>query len=219
MIKFMTSEPRIKQALQWWFYREFLKLFLESEKVRDDLLQESFTIRRNLDLLVTDKLSLSVKEVQPYINKIDNFHHSLVQLSDRLCPISIQDSLPLCIECLLEPWINSYPHLDFQVNMPISWRIEEPECSWIILRVLEELLSITLPETEILLPIYIHITLKQIGSIALLAVKISYPDLSTLIFYSHLPELEYIYDIFKFLISGKSSYFHKNLMSTWHFYW
>ena len=94
----MTSEPRIKQALQWWFYREFLKLFLESEKVRDDLLQESFTIRRNLDLLVMDKLSLSVTEIQAHIKKIDNFHHSLVQLSDRLCPISIQDSLPLCIE-------------------------------------------------------------------------------------------------------------------------
>jgi hypothetical protein len=103
--------------------------------------------------------------------------------------------------------------------MPISWRIEEPECSWIILRVLEELLRITLPETEILLPIYIHVTLKQIGSIALLAVKISYPDLSTFIFYSHLPELEYIYDIFKLLISGKCFYFHKNLISNWHFYW
>jgi hypothetical protein len=215
----MTSEPRIKQALQWWFYREFLKLFLESEKVRDDLLQESFTIRRNLDLLVMDKLSLSVTEIQAHIKKIDNFHHSLVQLSDRLCPISIQDSLPLCIECLLEPWINSYPHLDFQVNMPISWRIEETERSWIILRILEELLRITLPETEILLPIYIHVTLKEIGSIALLAVKISYPDLSTLIFYSHLPELEYLYDIFKLLISGKCSFFHKHLMSTWHFYW
>jgi hypothetical protein len=215
----MTSEQRIQQALQWWFYREFWKLFLESEKIRDDLLQESFTIRRNLDLLSRDNLSLPETAIQAYIQKIDKFHHSLVQLSDRLCPISIQDSLPLSIECLLEPWIDSHPHLNFQINMPVYWRIEEPERSWIILRVLEELLRITLPETEILLPIYIHVTLKEIGSIALLAVKISYPDMSTLIFYSHLPELEYLYDIFKLLISGKCSFFHKHLMSIWHFYW
>ncbi|MBD2442843.1 hypothetical protein H6G25_06440 [Dolichospermum sp. FACHB-1091] len=215
----MTSEQRIQQALQWWFYREFWKLFLESEEIRDDLLQESFTIRRNLDLLSRDNLSLPETAIQAYIQKIDNFHHSLVQLSDRLCPISIQDSLPLSIECLLERWIDSHPHLNFQINMPVYWRIEEPERSWIILRVLEELLRITLPETGILLPIYIHVTLKEIGSIALLAVKISYPDMSTLIFYSHLPELEYLYDIFKLLISGKCSFFHKHLMSRWHFYW
>ncbi|MEI6444105.1 MAG: hypothetical protein WCO29_13505 [Nostocales cyanobacterium ELA583] len=215
----MTSNQRIQQALQWWFYREFWKLFLESEKIRDDLLQESFTIRRNLDLLIIDNLSLSVTKIQAHIKTIDNFHHSLVQLSDRLCPISIQDSLPLSIECLLESWINSHFNLDFQINMPVYWRIEQPEHSWIVLRVLEELLRITLPESEIILPIDIHITLKQIGSIGLLAVKISYPDISTLIFYSHVPELEYLYDSFKFLIAGKCSYYNKNLVSTWHFYW
>jgi len=215
----MTSDQSIQKALQWWFYREFLKLFLESEKIREDLLQESFTIRRNLDLLTIDNLSLSFTKIQAHSKKIDNFHHSLVELSDRLCPISIQDSLPLSIECLLEPWIDSHPHVNFQINMPVYWRIEEPKCSWIIIRVLEELLRITLPETEILLSIYIHITLKQIGSIGLLAVKISYPDMSTLIFYSHLPELEHLYNSFKFLISGKCSYFNKNLMSIWHFYW
>ena len=117
MIPFMTSNNKIQQALQWWFYREFLKLFLESEKIRDDLLQESFTIRRDLDLLIIDNLNLSVTRIPAYIRKIDNFHHSLVQLSDRLCPIYIQDSLPLSIECLLEQWINSHPYLDFQINI------------------------------------------------------------------------------------------------------
>jgi hypothetical protein len=53
--------------------------------------------------------------------------------------------------------------------MPVYWPIEEPERSWIIIRILEELLRITLPETEILLPIYIHITLKQIKSIDFLS--------------------------------------------------
>jgi hypothetical protein len=219
MTPFMTYNAKIQQALQWWFYREFWKLFWESEKIRDDLLQESFIIRRNLDLLTRDNLSLSGSEIKAYIRKIDEFHHSLVQLSDRLCPISIQDSLPLSIECLLDPWLKSRPDLDFEINMPINWRIEAPEHNWIILRILEELLRVTLPETEILRPIYIHISLKEIENIGLLSIEISYPDISTLIFYSHAPELEHLYNSFDLLTSGKCSYFHKKLMSIWHFYW
>ena len=141
----MTSDLRIQQALQWWFSRQFLKLFLEAEKIRDDLLQESFTIRRNLDLLAKDNLSLSTNKTQEYLKQIDNFHHSFVQLSDRLFPASIQDSLPLSIECLLEPWLTSNPHLYFHFDMPLYWRYEQAERSLIVLTILEELLRITFP--------------------------------------------------------------------------
>ncbi|MTJ45762.1 hypothetical protein FJR39_22660 [Dolichospermum flos-aquae UHCC 0037] len=41
--------------------------------------------------------------------------------------------------------------------------------------------------------------------------KISDPDISTLIFYSHLLELEHLYNSFKFLISGKCFYLTKTL--------
>ena len=66
----MTLDQKIQQALHWWFYREFLKLFLESEQIRDDLLQESFKIRRNLDLLAINNQHLSGKKIQAYIQKI-----------------------------------------------------------------------------------------------------------------------------------------------------
>ncbi|WP_143046384.1 hypothetical protein [Trichormus sp. NMC-1] len=215
----MTSEEMIQKALQWWSYRQSIKLFLEAERIRDGLLQESFIIRRSLDVLMIDNLSLSIDGIQEHIKKVDNFHHSLVQLSDRLCPTLIQDSLPLSIEYLLEPWLSSHPHLYFHIDMPDYWRHEPTEYSLIILRILEELLILALPESELLIAFSVYIKLRQIGNMGQLVVKISYPDISTLIFHSQLPELEYLYHSFKFLISGKCLYYKRNLRSSWHFYW
>ncbi|WP_016953575.1 hypothetical protein [Anabaena sp. PCC 7108] len=215
----MTSEKMIQKALQWWSYRQAIKLFLEAEKIRDGLLQESFTIRRSLDVLAIDNLSLSIDEIQECSKKIENFHHSLVQLSDRLCPTFIQDSLPLSIEYLLEPWLSFYPHSYFHIDMPDYWRYEPIECSLIILRALEELLIITLPKSESLIAFSMYIRLKKIRNMGQLVVKISYPDISTLILHSQLPELEYLYHSFNFLISGKCLHYNNNLRSFWHFYW
>ncbi|WP_413173308.1 hypothetical protein [Anabaena azotica] len=213
----MTYEQRIQQALQWWSYRQSIKLFLEAEKIRDSLLQESFTIRRSLDVLKIDKLNLSINKILEYIQKIDHFHHSLVQLSDRLCPVYIQDSLPLSIQSLLDPWLVSNPHVYFHIDMPVSWRNEPVECSFIILRALEELLTITLPKFST--AISIHISLKEKEQTGELSVHITYPDISTMMFYSNLPELKYLSDSVQFLISGKCFYKIRNLRIAWYFSW
>ncbi|AFZ60342.1 hypothetical protein H6G54_14725 [Anabaena cylindrica FACHB-243] len=213
----MTYEHRIKQALQWWSYRQFVKLFLEAEKIRDGLLQESFTIRRSLDALEIGDLNLSINKISDYIKKIDNFHHSLVQLSDRLCPVYIQDSLPFSIQCLLDPWLASNPHLYFHIDLPIYWRQEPIEYSVIILRTLEELLSITIPKLSTQVSVYISLKLKK--NTGKLKVKITDPDISTLIYYSNLPELKYLSDSFEFLLSGKCFYNSSNLKIVWCFCW
>jgi hypothetical protein len=59
----MTYEQKIKQALQWWSYRQSIRLFLEAEKIRDSLLQESFIILRSLDLLKIDDRNLSINKI------------------------------------------------------------------------------------------------------------------------------------------------------------
>ncbi|WP_341530779.1 hypothetical protein WKK05_16810 [Nostoc sp. UHCC 0302] len=213
----MTSYHKIQQALQWWSSRQSMKLFLEAEKIRDGLLQESFTIRRSLDLLAIDNLNLSLTKTQECLKKVDNFYHSLVQLSDRLFPAYIQDSLPLAIEFSLEQWIASNSHLDFHIDMPIYWRYESADRSLIVLRALEELLAITLP--EVLIPTSVFISLKQQENISQLIVKITYTDLSTLVFYSSFTELEYLCESFRFLTSGKCYFSRHNLSVTYYFSW
>jgi hypothetical protein len=216
-VRFLKYYHRTQEALQWWASRESSKLFLEAEKIRDGLLQESFTIRRSLEMLTVDNLQLSAKQTQECLKKIDTFHDSLAQLSDRLFPAYLQDSLPLAIQSLLEPWIASRNHIYFHVDMPDCWRHEPAEGSLIVLRALEELLRITLP--EVLTPISIYITLKQQGNIAQLLVQITYPDVSNLVFYSSLPELAHLCESFKFLTSGKCFCRTKNLSVTWYFCW
>ncbi|MFN6567889.1 hypothetical protein [Dendronalium sp. ChiSLP03b] len=217
LVQFLIFYYRIQQALQWWHYRQSIKLFLEAEKIRDELLQETFTIRCNLYLLTLENMSISSTKTQEYLDKIDNLHHSLVKLSDRLFPAFLQDSLPLAIECLLERWVASNPHIHFQSDMPLDWRHEPVERSLLVLMSLEELLTIIL--SEILASVSINFTLKKKKNLGELKIQINYPDVSTFVFNSNLPELKYLCETFRFLTSGKCLYRTQNLRVTWYFIW
>ncbi|MBD2135063.1 hypothetical protein H6F47_22260 [Sphaerospermopsis sp. FACHB-1094] len=213
----MTYEQSIQEALQWWSYRQSIKLFGEAEKIRDSLLQETFAIRRSLDVLKIDHPNLLIQNCYEHTKKIDNFHHSLVQLSDRLCPVYIQESLPLSIQCLLEPWVLSNTHIYFHIDMPAYWQRESLEGSLIILRALEELLRITLRENFTPIAIYISLQLKE--NTKKLTVRITYSDLSNLTSYSYLPELNYLSDSLEFLMSGQCFYNSSNHRIAWYFCW
>ncbi|MCC5617836.1 hypothetical protein LC605_22660 [Nostoc sp. CHAB 5836] len=217
LVMLLKTYYSIQQALQWWSYRHSLKLFLEASKIHEGLLQESFTIRRSLELLAQDHLNLTISKIQEYLKQADNFHHALVELSDRLFPVYIQDSLPLAIECLLEQWLTSNSHLCFHFDIPAYWRYEPVERSLIVLRALEELLILTLPNVSA--PISVFISLKQQKKIGQLVVQITYPDRSTIIFYSNSIELEYLCQSFRFLTSGKCFCRKDNLKITYYFYW
>jgi hypothetical protein len=194
-----------------------MKLFQEAKEIRDGLLQESFTMRRSLDLFSQSNLYLPINKTQEYLKQADNFYHALVKLSDRLFPAYLQDSLPLAIECLLEPWLTSKSYLSFHLDMPLSWRQESVDLSLIILRSLEELLLITLPEVSVNTSVFID--LKQKNNQHQLIVHINYPDVSTRNFYSNLKELQYLCTSFRFLTSRKC-YCHKyNRSISFHFYW
>ncbi|PMB39593.1 hypothetical protein CEN47_04780 [Fischerella thermalis CCMEE 5319] len=208
---------KTQQALQWWSCRQSLKMFLEAEKIRDGILQESFTIRRSLELLPGGNLDLSTSQTQELLKRFDNFHQSLVQLSDRLFPAYIQDNFPLAIQHLLEPWFTSHSQICFDLDMPKSWRHESVDRSLIILRTLEELLKISLP--EVLAQVSIYICLQQQANLGKLVLQITYPDISTLIFYKNLPEREFICKTFRFLTSGKCFCCINNLSLVCYLYW
>ncbi|WP_248277304.1 hypothetical protein [Brasilonema octagenarum] len=216
-IWFVRSYYRTQHALQWWSCRQSLKLFLEAEIIRDNLLQEFFTIRRSLELLPVENQGLSFCQTQECLTKTNSFHLSLAQLSDRLFPAYLQDSLPLAIESTIEPWVHSHPHLYFDIEMPKSWRHEPAESSLIVLRTLEELLAITVP--EVVTELSINISLKQLENLGQLMVKITYPDVSALSFYSSLPELSYLCETFRFLTSGKTFRQSNSNSVAWYFCW
>ncbi|WP_427161059.1 hypothetical protein ACQFX9_05465 [Aliinostoc sp. HNIBRCY26] len=214
---FVKSYHRIQQSLQWWSLRQSLKLFMEAEKIREELLQELFTFRRNLELSALDNEELSSEKTQAYVQQIDYLHRSLAKLSDRLFPSYLQDNFPLAIEDLLEQWIVSHPHLEFHLSMPFTWRYESAEHSLIVLNALEELFTITLP--DLLTPRAINISLEQRQNLAQLIVTMTYSDISMLVPYTHWRELDYLCESFRALTAGKLFYRRNNLMVAYYFYW
>ncbi|MDJ0735871.1 MAG: hypothetical protein QNJ47_17710 [Nostocaceae cyanobacterium] len=208
---------KIQQALQWWSGRQSMRFFREAEKIRNGLLQESFSIRRRLELLQLNNQELSNNTIQELLQKIDIWHQSLVQLSNYLFPDSLEHNLPLAIQLLLEQWLISHSHLYLNLNIPTYWRQEAAERSLIVLIALDELLRITLPEAVI--PIFIYLTLKLSENIGQMIVEINYPNVSTLIFYSHARELLYLSASFSFLTSGRCFLRRNNLTLTCNFFW
>ena len=213
----LDSYRRTQKALRWWYYRQASKLSLEAEQIRDSLLQESFTIRRHLETLTTDNLDLSINKAQDCLVKVDNLHQSLTQLSERLFPIYLQYSFPCAIQCLLESWIVTYPHLRCYTDMPSLWRHETVENSLIVFTTIDELFRISLP--DVLTQISIYITLKQHCKTRRIMVKIIYPDESTFTSHSKTAEQKHLCHSFQSLTSGKCFFESKNLSYCWYLHW
>jgi hypothetical protein len=131
--------------------------------------------------------------------------------------VYIQDSLPLSIQCLLDSWVTSNPHIYFHIDLPKYWQNESMECSLIILMALEELLKITLQEIPPIIATYIG--LKNQENARQLMVKFTYSELSNPMLYSDLPELKYLSDSLEFLIAGKCFYHSNNFRMAWQFSW
>jgi len=213
----LKSYLKTRQALQWWQERQVLQLSQEAKNIRDGLLQESFTIRRSLELLPVDDLELLVKKNRDCLEKLDNFHHSLSQLSDRLSPAYIEDSLPLAIQSVVEQWQAQYPKLHLHLDLPNHWRHESHHQSMLILRVLEELLQITL--SDLLADIAIHITLSPKENLGELLIHISDDRTADNLSYSSLKQLKYLRQIFQTLMPGKCCYRQHNIAIDWSLIW
>ncbi|MEB3178461.1 MAG: hypothetical protein VKL59_05380 [Nostocaceae cyanobacterium] len=214
---FVGSFLRARKALQWWSQRQAQHLSVEAEKIRDGLLQENFSIRRNLEMAILDNAALSSESSEDYLQTMEQLYYSLKELSDRLSPEYIYDSLPLAIQGVLEPWLKRYPQLNLKIDTPINWRHESPDRSILIVRTLEELLKIILP--DVLTNISIYFTLKLEGDMAELMVKVTYPDISTRISCSSSQDLEYLRETFQFLTPGKCCYIKQDLSLGCYFRW
>ena len=212
----IVSYFRAQRALQWWYHRQSIQLRYQAEKIRDELLQESFTIRRNLELSLVDPVRNLEKLEQDSLLKIEQLHCSLEQLSDCLSPPYIEEDLSLAIQFMLERWRSHDSQLDLKVELPAGWRYESPESIRVILMTLDELLQVSLlPSTATSL----YVNLKLQGDVGELIVQISYPDTATLSNYLKLKDLEYLNQTFRFLTSGACFCRKKNLQVIWIFRW
>ena len=128
--------------LRWWQQKQMTNLRQEADSIRNGVLQEVFAIRRRLELCAEspgdrdcDRFSLACapRTVELGLEKI---HASLSQLSDRLDPPYVQDSLPLAIGYAADQWKAALP---ITTHLPQTWPPEPAMQSHLLLTFLNAL--------------------------------------------------------------------------------
>lgn len=213
----LVSYYRTQQALFWWNSRQWIKMCQQGEVIRNGLLQESFIIRRHLELSSINCPESQQQEEQYYLATIEKFHYSLKELSDYLCVGHIDDSLPLAIKSLLTGWKSRIPALHLELELPTEWHHESHFISRVILVVLEELLQMTL--SDISSSVFIFISLKPREHFSELMVQIIGLDVSKLTFKSRSTQSDHLRRAFQFLTFGECFHHRNKDTEIWYFRW
>lgn len=216
-LRFIRSYLKTQKALQWWSKRQSMQLLQESHQVRDQLLQESFILRRSIERDLAENAELLPQNHQAWLNQLEQFHHSLEKLSDRLVPAYTEDSLPIAIQCLIKSWQIRNPPVKFQLDLPTGWRQEQPERNLLIIKILDELLKINLANNSKKMLINIYLSLQSNAN--QLIIKANYYDNTNLINSLNSKDFEYLSETFRVLTSGQCFYRREDSKISWYFRW
>jgi hypothetical protein len=209
---------RTQQALLWWNNRLWMRMCEEGEEIRNGLLQDSFAMRRYLELSTINAATSEVSEKKHYLEAFEKFHTSLNELSDYLFPPHIDDSLPLAMQHLLDSWKFRIKGLTIESDLPSSWYQESHQLSRIILMILDELLRIYIIDNYTNLSIVTSLNKCNIYSEIIV----------TFIHDSHIrqnssnpssSELKYLHHSFQFLTNGLCNHQIINNREIWSFRW
>lgn len=206
-----------QRALIWWHTRQWIRMHQEAEMIHNDLLQELFVIRRNLEISSINPSLYQQQQQQSNLATIEKFHHSLKELSDYLSPAHIDDSLPLAIQHTLVKWRSRIPELNLQMELPTDWPPESLYTLHVVLMALEELLQIILSNISGRLSIIV--SLKARGNFNELMLQLTDLNKSKETYISNIKEVAYLRHAFNFLTCGKCFCQHKHNAEIWYFRW
>jgi hypothetical protein len=206
-----------QRALQWWFEQQQQWLCQEAEQVRNGLLQETFAMRRCLEVRLTSGKEEPVQEQQTWIDRIKELDGYLVRLSDDLSPPYLETSLPLAIQS----WAQRLKSLSegrskaIALHLPTTWHPEPLIRSQTVLTSLNHALHLQgdSPATEIL------IQLREHQLWADLMVQFHYPTPEDAMKTARSRELHYLIRAFQVLTSGQSDYRRRQSEICLHFRW
>lgn len=211
----LMSQFEAQRSLRWWYSRQLVEHCRDAETIRDGLLQEAFTLRRHLELSMLNSTHITEEANQELLTTFERFHHDLRELSDRLSPPFLDDSLPLAIQHLLNRWQVNYPLIQVESNLPSDWPVETYEQSRLILATLDELIRMSVSDTAATTTIMLGLTAQK--GVSELTMEIQ-PLPQTMVL-PHLQELHYLEKSFQCLMPGQCSIQQINEMVRGHFRW
>lgn len=212
----IASVLKMQRALHWWFKRQSDQLWYQSDQIRNGLMQEIFTIRRSLELSLADGDQAMVQDRQTWLQQIEHLHDSLEQLSDRLTPPYLEDSLPLAIQALAELWRADRPAVQIDSELPLDWPVDSLELNRVILSTLGELFqSVVTGESTV----SIKLQLQAKRHWGVLKVQVTYPDEATLTTQFKAQDADRLAEVFQLLTLGWCCRQRQDLTMIWQFHW
>jgi hypothetical protein len=206
LVGVVGSYFKMRQVWQWWSQRRALRLKAEAETIRDRLLQESFTMRRQLETALRESPDA---EVQACLEQFYQFHQALNALSDRLSPPYLEDDLCLAIDHLLNSW-KSQSELTIHYEPAPTWTQSADQRDPVILDALDELLRII--TAHLLTPKVIFVSLSNDTQQLNLEVRI--PNAEDLDVRS---DLKHLAQVMRFLVGGNCSVHYHQQTLTWRY--
>jgi hypothetical protein len=217
LLRFVLAYFKTQQALQWWSKKQSMYLLQESHQIRDQLLQQSFAIRRNIERDLAEGTEALPQKSQVWLNQLEQFHRDLEKLSDRLVPAYAEDSLPIAVQYLINSWQTRHPQVNFQLDIIGNWKPDSSARNLIIIKILDELFKIALAEHTAKTSIKVYLELNLYVDIE--KVKMIYFNRFSIPTFSKQRDLEYLCKTFQFLTSGQYSYNLENFQESLCFYW
>jgi hypothetical protein len=203
-------------ALQWWFKQQSRKLWNESERIRNDMLQEVFVIRRYFESH-REQEAIAPSDFRDCLARFEKLQASLGLLNHQLCPDYADECLPLAIQALMQRWQQCVPTLRLNLDLPTEWQPTSLEQNRVILITLDELLKIATSPPWINPHLSIDLSTDAHGGN--LKVRLQNVDMPTKSQIIHSKELIYIYRSFQWLVSGHCSVQVQRNAIAWCFRW
>ncbi|BAZ02741.1 hypothetical protein NIES37_67540 [Tolypothrix tenuis PCC 7101] len=214
----LASNYRTQRALRWWHSRQLARMRQEGEAIRNEVLQNTFVLRRHLESPLPTSSESQHKLNTHYLENIEKFHYSLKELSDYLYPAYVDESLPLAIRHMLDTWNKRFPSLNIQYELPNEWREESRDRSQVILIALEELLNYCVSNTSTNFSLFVSLTLQ--GNLNELMIKFTDLDVSkSTLTAATTDDLLHLCRALKFWLSGKCSRYRQNQTEIWYLRW
>jgi hypothetical protein len=165
---------QVRQAFQWWSRRQFHQQWLESDRIRNGVMQDLFAMHRGMEVSQIQGAATILQNSKTWLDQAGQIQRSLEQLSHHLSPPFLEESLPLAIQAMVGDWQEKTQYL-VEINVPLDWKTNVHGQNQIVLSTLMEILhmisshSLSSPESS---KHPIQICLTQSGSLAKLLIQV-----------------------------------------------
>lgn len=211
-----------QQALRWWFEQQHDWLCREAEQVRNGPLQETFVMRRQLEMnpaeMNPDSPSKAPAEQPAWIVQVTQLNGQLVRLSDELSPPYLETSLPLAIQA----WAQDECLPGLMLCLPPSWPTEPTVRVSLVLSMLTHLLRWSMQTSEP--PTVAALELGQqmswdVWPVGVLTVRLDYPTADAAAAVGRSPHSVFLSRTFAVLAPGRCTQRQQQQRIVWQFRW